>query len=348
MQGTQGGVIVRELTADRAAEWDAFVAQCGTATFFHRAGWQRVIAESFGHRTYYLFAEQDGVIRGVLPLVHIASRLFGNALVSTPFCVYGGPATLDETARTALDRAAIALMSRLEVDCLEYRQLARTHRDWPCKDDLYATFRRAIDPDPAANLTAIPRKQRAVIRQSLARPFTVTEDAELDDFFALYAVSVRNLGTPVFAKSYFRNLKATFGKDCEIRIVRHAGEPVCGVMSFYFRDEVLPYYAGARPAARDLGAYDFMYWHLLRDGALRGLKIFDFGRSKRGTGPFSFKRNWGFEPRAVAHHYRLIRSRGLPNVNPTNPKYRTMIEAWRRLPLPVANAISPLFSRSLA
>jgi FemAB-related protein (PEP-CTERM system-associated) len=347
MQDTQGGVIVRELTADRAAEWDAFVAQCSTATFFHRAGWQRVIADSFGHRTYYLFAEQDGVIRGVLPLVHIASRLFGNALVSTPFCVYGGPATLDETARTALDRAAIALMSRLGVECLEYRQLARTHRDWPCKDDLYATFRGAIDPDPAVNRKAIPRKQRAVIRQSLARQLTVEQDAELDDFFALYALSVRNLGTPVFAKSYFRNLQAAFGKDCEIRIVRHAGEAVCGVMSFYFRDEVLPYYAGATPAARDLGAYDFIYWHLLRDGALRGLKIFDFGRSKRGTGAFAFKKNWGFTPQPLFHEYQLKPGTAIPDVNPLNPKYRYFIGAWKRLPLPLANMLGPLIARDL-
>ena len=120
------------------------------------------------------------------------------------------------------------------------------------------------------------------------------------------------------------------------------------VLSYYFRGRVLPYYTGSMHEARTLGSNDLMYWKLMRRAAGHGCAVFDFGRSKRGTGPFSFKRNWGFEPRAVAHHYRLIRSRGLPNVNPTNPKYRTMIEAWRRLPLPVANAISPLFSRSLA
>ena len=347
MRDLPAGLVVRELTADRAVEWDAFVARCGTATFFHRAGWRRVIADSFGHRTYYLFAERGGEICGVLPLVHVASRLFGNTLVSTSFCVYGGPATLDEAAREALDGAAVALMSRLGADCLEYRQLARTHADWPCKEDLYATFRRAIDPDPEINLKAIPRKQRAVIRQSLARGLTIGEDAEVDRFFALYALSVRNLGTPVFAKRYFRNLVREFGTDCRILVVHHEGKPVCAVMSFYFRDEVLPYYAGADPAVRGLGAYDFVYWHLMRDAGLRGLKIFDFGRSKRGTGAFAFKKNWGFTPQPIIHEYRLKDGCAIPDINPLNPRYRLFIAAWKRLPLGIANRLGPLIARDL-
>src|SRR4051794_2732254 len=98
MTDDAAGLAVRTPTADRIAAWDDFVTRCGEATFFHRTGWRDVIATSFGHRTHYLYAEQNGEIRGVLPLVHIASRLFGNSLISNAFGVYGGPATLDPTA----------------------------------------------------------------------------------------------------------------------------------------------------------------------------------------------------------------------------------------------------------
>jgi FemAB-related protein (PEP-CTERM system-associated) len=340
-------LVLRTLSDDRAAAWDAFVERCPDATFFHRAGWRRVIERSFGHATHYLYVEQGGAIRGVLPLVHIRSRLFGNSLVSTAFCVYGGPAALDDAARAALDAKAVALLAELGADSLEYRQRARTHPDWPCKDGLYATFRRAIDPDPEVNLKAIPRKQRAVVRQSLERHLAVEEEDGIDRFFALYAESVRNLGTPVFAKRYFRHLKKEFGKDCEVLIVRHAGAPVCGVVNFYFRDEVLPYYAGATPAVRGLGAYDFMYWHILRDAALKGLKTFDFGRSKQGTGAFAFKKNWGFAPQPIYHEYQLKPGAAIPDINPLNPKYRVFINAWKRLPLPVANMVGPFLARDL-
>jgi FemAB-related protein (PEP-CTERM system-associated) len=347
MSDAASGLVVRALTADRIAAWDDFAARCSEATFFHRAGWQRVIAESFGHRTHYLYAERDGEIRGILPLVHIASRLFGNSLVSSAFGVYGGPAALDPAARAALDDAAIALMKNLGVDCLEYRQLARAHPDWPCRDNLYATFRRPIDADPAANLKAIPRKQRAVIRQSMTRGLTVAADNGIERFFALYALSVRNLGTPVFAKNYFATLKREFGDDCEVLVALHDGKPICAVMSFYFRDEVLPYYAGASPAARPLGAYDFIYWHLLCKAARRGLKIFDFGRSKLGTGAFAFKKNWGFTPQPIFHEYQLKPGRAIPDINPLNPKYRLFIAAWKHLPLAIANRLGPLIARDL-
>jgi FemAB-related protein (PEP-CTERM system-associated) len=347
MSDEVAGLVVRPLTADRIAAWDAFVARCSEGTFFHCALWQKVIAESFGHQSHYLYVERNGEIRGVLPLIHIASRLFGNSLISNAFGVYGGPATLDAPARTALDNAAIALMQSLGADALEYRQLSRTHPDWPCRDNLYATFRRPIDPDPDANLKAIPRKQRAVIRQSLTRGLTVVEDGDVERFFALYALSVRNFGTPVFAKRYFAELKRAFGRDCEVLVVVHDGTPVCAVMSFYFRDEVLPYYAGASPAARQLGAYDFIYWHILRAAAERSLRIFDFGRSKLGTGAFAFKKNWGFVPRPIFHEYQLKPGSAIPDINPLNPKYRLFIEAWKRLPLPIANALGPLIARDL-
>jgi FemAB-related protein (PEP-CTERM system-associated) len=338
---------VRELTPERSADWDDFVMRCPEATFFHRAGWQRVVAKSFGHRTHYLYAEQDGEIRGVLPLVHIKSRLFGNSLISNAFCVYGGPAALDDAARQALDDRALELLRETGADCLEYRQLARTHPDWPAKTDLYATFRRTIDPDPEVNLKAIPRKQRAVVRQSLTRNLEIAEEPGIDRFFALYAESVRNHGTPVFAKRYFQALKDEFGADCEVLIVRHAGQPVCGVMSFYFRDEVLPYYAGATPAVRGIGAYDFMYWHIIRSAAARGVRIFDFGRSKLGTGAYAFKKNWGFAAQPIVHEYQLKPGAEIPDINPLNPKYRLFIAAWKKLPLAVANVVGPLLARDL-
>jgi FemAB-related protein (PEP-CTERM system-associated) len=347
MSGGTAGPVVRALTADRAAAWDAFVAQRDDATFFHRAAWRDVIGDSFGHRTHYLYAERDGVISGVLPLVHIASRLFGNALISNAFCVYGGPVASDPASLAALDEAAVALRQRLGADALEYRQRDRRRPAWPCRDDLYATFRRTIAADPDANLKSIPRKQRAVIRQSLARDLTIAAEDGVDRFFDLYALSVRNLGTPVFGQRYFRNLKQAFGAACEILIVEHRGTPVCGVMSFYFRDEVLPYYAGASPAARRLGAYDFMYWHLMRDAGLRGCTIFDFGRSKHGTGAFAFKKNWGFAPQPLVHEYQLKPGRSIPEINPLNPRYRLFIAAWKRLPVRIANAVGPLIARDL-
>jgi FemAB-related protein (PEP-CTERM system-associated) len=339
---------VGELDEQRFDDWDRFVAQCPDATFFHRAGWKRVIERSFGHRAYYLFAERDGSIQGVLPLVHVASMLFGKSLSSLAFCVYGGPIATNPEAIEALDRAARALAERLDVAHLEYRQLSpRSYAGAVEKADLYVTFRKAIDPDVEKNMLAIPRKQRAMVRKGQKFGLRSVEDVDCARLYKCYSESVRNLGTPVFSRRYFDELKREFGSDCDVVVIEHEGEPISAVLNFYFRDEVLPYYGGGTARARDFAANDFMYWEVMRRACERGYRLFDFGRSKRGTGAFDFKKNWGFAPQPLPYQYILRRGDKPPDVNPLNPKFRLFVEAWKRLPLPVANLLGPFIVRQL-
>jgi len=330
-----------------AARWEAFVQACPQATFFHRAGWQRMVGEVFGHDTYFLYVEQAGSITGVLPLAHVNSWLFGNSLVGLPFAVYGGVAAADEASAELLEREAQAIARKLGVGHLELRNVTARHADWPTQD-LYVTFRRAIDPLEEANMLAIPRKQRAMVRKGIKNGLASHIDTDVDRFFALYADNVHRHGTPAMPKRYFQALMQQFGPDCEVLTVTDAsGRPLSSVMSFYFRDEVLPYYAGDDESARDLAANDFKYWELLRRACARGLKVFDYGRSKQGTGSFSFKKNWGFVPTPLHYEYCLYKRDAIPQNNPSNAKYKLMIETWRRMPIGLANWLGPFVVRNL-
>ena len=339
-------ITTRPVRPEDYQAWNAFVESCPSATFFHRVEWKDVIEQAFGHPAHFLLAERNGRILGVLPLARVKSLLFGDALASTPFCVYGGVAAVDERTRVLLEEAAERLAVELGVDYLELRNRINSVHDWP-KKDLYVTFRKAIDPDPEANMRAIPRKQRAMVRKGIKAGLVSEIDDDIDRFYAAYSTSVRNLGTPVFSKRYFRILKGAFGDSCEILTVTKDGHTVSSVMNFYFRDEVLPYYGGGTQDARALKANDFMYWEVMRRAAEGGVRVFDYGRSKVGTGSYSFKKNWGFEPESLHYQYRLVKAREIPDVNPLNPKYRLFIEAWRRLPLPLANWFGPLLARNL-
>ncbi len=338
---------VHELTEADAPRWDVFVETCDEATFFHRAGWRTVIERSFGHKTHYLFAERDGMIVGVLPLVEIKSALFGHAFISNAFSVCGGPACLDEAARAALDAKAEDLFRKSGATYLEYRCPARLKHGWHTRNDLYASFAAPLATKEDENLKQIPRKQRAVVRKAIESPLTWQIEKSVDNLYRLYAVSVRNLGTPVFGKRYFRNLMDVFGDDIDVLTVSTNGEPVASVMNFYFKGRVMPFYTGSLPTARKLGANDLMYWRLMRHAVGRECNVFDFGRSKIGTGPYDFKRNWGFEPKPIAHQYLTKPGVEMPNVNPTNPKYQRLIAAWKKLPLPVANFIGPIIVRNI-
>lgn len=339
-QSFEGALSVRMLQRDDMQRWDSFVQHCPDATFFHQSGWRSVIERAFGHRTWFLYVESAGRIEGVLPLVEINSRLFGHSLSSLPFCVYGGIAAMTERARLTLDRAAQALASARRVDFLEYRNRSPFHHDWPAKD-LYVTFRKEILPVVEQNMAAIPKKQRAMVRKGIAAGLESSDDDDIGAFFTAYAASVHRLGTPVFSKRYFRIIKETFGKHCRILTIRKNGRIVSSVMTFYFRDEVLPYYGGGLEEARSVAGNDFMYWELMRRSCEEGYRVFDFGRSKRGTGSYSFKKNWGFEPQSLSYEYQLHAAKAVPNHNPLNPKYRLFITAWQKMPLAMANFIGP-------
>jgi FemAB-related protein (PEP-CTERM system-associated) len=332
--------------ADRD-RWDRFVHACPQATFFHRIGWREIFSDVFRHRTHYLLAERGSEIVGVLPLVQMKSWLFGHCLASLPFAVYGGAATAEPQARHALHEAAAALGRELGVEHLELRNVAPAELSWP-RQDLYVTFRKPLLPDVEANMLAIPRKQRAMVRKGIQRELRSEIDDGTDTFFALYADNQHRHGTPPHSSRYFETLKRVFGADCEVLTVRSPqGEAVSGVMSFYFRDEVLPYYAGDVPAARDLAANDFKYWELMRRACERGLRVFDYGRSKVGTGSYDFKKNWGFQPEPLHYEYQLFKRDTVPQNNPANPKYRRAIETWRRLPRGWVNTIGPALARHL-
>ncbi len=340
-------LVVTKLTEARHAAWDAFVDAQADGTFFHRAAWGRVIETAFGHPPHYLVAEQDGAIAGVLPLVHVRSRLFGNTLISTPFCVYGGPLALDRAATIALEDAACALMRETGARAVEFRHLHDTGSDWAARPGLYVTFRKPISGDAEADLKAIPRKQRAMVRRGMQNGLRVVVDGNPDRLHRVYAESVRNLGTPVFPRRYFRILAETFADCSDVVTILDGETPVASVMNFYYRDQVLPYYGGGTSAARGCAANDFMYWEVMRRAGERGARLFDFGRSKLGTGAFAFKKNWGFEPAPLTYRFRVADGGAIPDHNPLNPKYRLFIAAWKKLPLPVANAVGPLIVRGV-
>ena len=321
--------------------WDEYVLHHPQATFFHLMGWQRVLEQTFPNRAFSCVALRDGRISGVLPLFLVRNLPFGQSLVSMPWGVYGGICADDDETQSALLNYAKTLAQRLVVRYLELRNQA------PCCDlpatDLYVTFRKEIARDPETNMAAIPRKQRRMIRQGDKYGLTAQMGGEefLRGFYHLYAHSVRNLGTPVFSVRFMANLLREFGPACRILAVFHEEQMVAGVMTFFFRDQVMPYYGGALRHALRYAVNDFMYWHLLCYGAEQGYRIFDFGRSKKGTGSYDFKRHWGFEPTPLAYQYHLVRQKTLPNQNPLNPRFALAIQTWKWMPLWLSRWLGP-------
>lgn len=334
-----------EAGADDGARWDRYVELHADASFFHLYGWRRVLEQGLGHRAHYLIAEEAGAIVAVLPLLHVKSLLFGNSLSSLAFCSHAGTLASSDDARRAIEQAAHELAVSLKVGALEYR-LKHPGNSQRVLKDLYETFAKPLAADAEANMQAIRSKQRNVIRKGIKNGLKSGIGA-LDSFYPVYAESVHNLGTPVFPRRLFALIEETFGNAVEYLNADHEGRVVSSAMNFYFRNTVCPYFWGGTHAARRLNANDFLAWEIMGRASERGCTVFDFGRSKKGTGSYEWKINLGFVPQPLYYEYDLIRDSTMPNVNPLNPKYRLLVEAWKKLPLPVATAVGPWIARAL-
>lgn len=337
---------VCQLTDSDSAAWNQYVDQAENSTFFHLQEWRSIYTDVLGHKPYYLIAKSNQEIVGVFPLVQVKSRLFGNALISVPFGVYGGALADDDQVYQALSEHAIELAQELGVDYVEVREQQQTCSEWTAKD-LYVTFQKPLFDNEEENFKAIPRKQRAMVRKAIDQGLTSEWDDSAERFYAMYSESVRNLGTPVLAKKYYQSLLGTFGDKCSVLTILNEGKPVSSVLNFYFKDQVLPFYGGGPAEARACKANDFMYWELMRLSVAQGIKVFDFGRSKNGAGSYRFKKHWGFEPEPLYYRFHLVNAKQLPDLNPTNPKYQMAIKAWKKLPLPVTHIVGPIIARNL-
>ena len=344
-----GSLRIEEASEADAVAWDAFVEESVDATFYHRYGWRRIVENVLHHRCHYLVARSDDDIHGILPLAQVKSFLFGNALISLPFLVYGGPIARDATVASALVVRAGELGEELGVDNVELRFRSPADSlgsEW-LELGTHATFRKTISENVDENLKSIPRKQRAMIRKAQSFGLQYAFDDDTSRLYAAMLECKRNLGTPFFNGRYLQAIKNEFGDAVEVLTVTKDDDIVCSVMSFRFRDEILPYYGGGGDIARGLKGNDFMYWCVMEEACKAGVTEFDFGRSQIDSGAYRFKKHWGFEPEPLGYRMKLVRATEPPNLSPNNPKFQAAVRTWQKLPLFAAALIGPPIARRL-
>jgi len=338
-------VEIRQLEPGEEDQWDQFVMSSQSGTFCHLSGWSRVVSRAFGHQCFFLVARSGHGISGVFPISWVRNRLFGDCLVSMPLAVYGGICADDEDSYFGLLKAGSDLADRLGVKFLEMRNRTEPFPTSLPGKDLYVTFTQDLSPGPEKLLQGLPRDTRYAVRKSLKGGLDWSEDLSLEGFYEIYARSVHRLGTPVFSKEWFTLLRSEFPKQCRIFGVRKGKTAIAGVLCFYFRDQVMPYYGGSLPEFYRDSPNNFMYWNLISQSYGEGFRYFDFGRSKRGTGSYHFKSAWSMQVTGLPYQYVLIRSREVPHLSPVDPKFRLPVTLWKHMPFAWTKILGPRLIR---
>ncbi len=337
---------VELLESAAARPVDRFIQGHPGGTPFHETRWLDLARASFGFPTRTLVAWRDGEVAGVLPLALVVAPITGRRLVSVPFGVYGGILARDDETAAALDHASMTLAAKLHVRYFEARYLgvAPTHHH---SVPSHETFRRELPARVEDVLGIIPRKARAEVRKARERHgLRLVEGRELfDDFYRLYVVNKRSLGSPIFGPAYFRRLLDLYGPRAVLHAVRGEDRVHAAVLSLVTRGEMLPYYSGSELGADRLGANNALYAALMEDAVRRGCRIFDFGRSRIGSGPAAFKRHMGFLPTPLDYQFHFPHGGRPPKLHPGNPRLALGQRLLAALPLPLARIVGPALMR---
>ncbi|HZW36454.1 MAG: FemAB family XrtA/PEP-CTERM system-associated protein [Deltaproteobacteria bacterium] len=328
---------------------DSFLRGSEASSAYHDYRWIGVVERSFGHACYYLVCrDPEGTTAGVLPLVHLKSRLFGNFLVSMPYFNYGGVCADRPAARDVLIDEAVRTARELEASHIEFRQEAPLGNGFPAKTRKVSMKLRL--PGSGEELwKSFPSKLRSQIRKPQKEGMTVriSRHDELENFYRVFSINMRDLGTPVYPKQFFRNILDQFPGNSWICTVSAGKTPVASGFLVGYKERLeIPWASSLRRYNR-LGPNMLLYWSCLESACERGFRIFDFGRSTAGESTYRFKEQWGAEPYTLHWHYWLAEGGALPEIHPDNPRYRFAIRVWKRIPVPLTRWIGPYIVRNI-
>jgi FemAB-related protein (PEP-CTERM system-associated) len=330
--------------------WDKYVMESSAASCYHLIRWKDVIERSFGHKTYYLLSENnEGQISGILPLVRLKSLLFGNFIVSCPYFNYGGMCGDNSGIQDLLLNEAIKIAREENVKHIELRHINHVINGLPVKttkvsmrlelfsssDNLWKSFSSKL-----RSQIKKPQKEGMYIR--------IGRDDELDNFYKVFSINMRDLGTPVYSKTFFKNILKEFSeKTCICTTYTKEGKAVASGFLVGFKDMLEIPWASSLRNYSYLSPNMFLYWSVLKFACENGYRVFDFGRSTPGEGTYKFKEQWGAKPVQLYWHYWLKNAGPLPELNPNNPKYRLAIRTWQKLPVTLTKLIGPIIVKNL-
>jgi len=327
--------------------WDAFVAAHAGGTIFHSSVWHDVLANSYGPRFWHIAVKDSEKIVGLVSIYSVAGLSGKKKLYSLPYTAYGGMLSTTPEIAQVIHDACHSIAQKENAGMVVLRNTIANGLELPTSD-LNVKFSKALPATEEACLESIPRKSRATVRKSISTfglTYEVNQDWEL--LWHLAAVNLKKLGTPTFPKKFYRAIMERMGSDVDILFVKYQGKAICGVMTFYIKNVCNPYFSGSLGEYNFTGANNYMYYALMCHGLKRGCTEFDFGKSRRGSGSFDFKKNMGFEPTALPFQYIFNTVHELPTFNPSNPKLAVFLKAWSMQPLWTSKIVGPILNRYL-
>jgi serine/alanine adding enzyme len=366
----KGAFEITYCTPDLEPAWDEYVKGHPDGTHCHLTAWGRIIKETYNHAGYYLLARTGSKVVGVLPLVYLKGLMARGSLISMPFLDMGGVLGDSPEVEDQLLLKAISLANSLKTGVLELR-----HYELPgwtrqmnqaelisskgfCEGEGNPSYfirqhkvRMLLPlPQEAETLTAsFKSKLRSQIRKPIKEGCdAVIGGSELvDQFYQVFAVNMRDLGSPVHTKRLFVKVLEEFPHETRVFLVRKDGLAIAGSLVIGFRDTLFNPWASSLQRYGRMSPNMLLYWTMLEYACSNGFACFDFGRSSPDEGTFRFKEQWGALPHILNWGYISLNGRSIGDTTREKSRFQWASACWMRLPVPLTTIMGPKLRKGI-
>lgn len=360
--------------SSNSSAWDQYVDNNPEATLYHRYGWKEVVERTYGHKTYCLMAVKkqkkttgaEDCVVGILLLIHLKHIIFGNQLVSMPYFDMGGILADNTTAEIALLSKAVTLGKKLKAGNIELRHKqplsclsddSRNKSVWNNTDRIQCSkrsdkVRMLLDlfDTPEEMMKSFKSKLRSQIKKPIKAGLKATVGGPelLEDFYRVFLVNMRDLGSPVHSNRLMRNIFELFPNESRMVVVYKADEPVASSLIVGIGETLENPWASSLRQYSRLSPNMLLYWTMLEYACDHGYKYFDFGRSTPGEGTYKFKAQWGAVSHQLHWHYIYLNGRIHDKETTEQTKFDRAIQYWKKLPVPVTRIIGPMIRKYIS
>ena len=333
---------IKELTKEEEKLWGDYIKDNPKSNFFHQIGWKKVIEDTFGMEPLYLFLEDRGEIRGILPLFKA-----NNKLISLPFATEAGVIADNPLYEKSLIENAIGIAKKEGLKLIELRQQNLISNDKLKSLDIYFNLFLELNSDSVVMWRKLNKKVRNSTRKA-KKMGVIIEEGNIDEFYKIFSINMRNLGTPVDRKDFFVNILKEFPGQTKILVAEYNKKPIAALFMLYFKDKVRVQWASSLKKHKSLNPNNLLYWEAIKKACNENLRCFNFGKSMEGEGTFNFKKKWGAKPEQLFYYFYLNKTKQIPDISKTNPKRKLFMSIWKKVPLSIANKIGPLLRERFA
>ena len=345
---------IRLATPKDKQAWDIYVDSHSQAAPYSCFAWKEAVEQAYGHKSCYLIAEEQGAIKGILPLFIFRIPFFGSSLVSLPFCDVGDVYADSDTTKKSLLLEALNQAKKHKAKNVNIRSCQGNLPGidscaWPVSVQTEKIRMLLKLPDSSEKLwKSFKSKLRSQVRKAKKNGliFRWGKKENIPDFYRVFSQNMHDLGSPVHSRKWIEQVLISFGDYARMGLVFKDDRPVgCGIILFTRHTVSIPWASTLREFNR-LSPNMLLYWNFLKFAADNEKKVFDFGRSTVNEGTYRFKKQWGAEPERL-YWYGLSRD-AIKERESGGGQREKLARIWQKMPLSVANFVGPLVRKYIS